>query len=125
MVHWPNQIGDDQNWPLEANMSGKKLDIDGIMEAAEQLPESPRNAIITKADRASMVLYLVAGICAWQIGQWWGLGMVLTLFLSSMFDGFVHEQHREELIEMHGKLMLDIALKSDILDDKLPAHPDS
>ena len=106
-------------------MSDKKLDIDQITKEAAVLPESPRNSIITKADRASMVLYLVACVSAWQIGQWWGLGLVLTLFLISMFDGFVHEQHREELLEMHGKLVMDIALKSDILDDKLTAHPDS
>lgn len=106
-------------------MSDKKLDVDQIMKGAAVLPESPRNAIITKADRASMVLYLVAGISAWQIGQWWGLGLVVTLFVISTLDGVIHQQHREELIEMHGKLVMDIALKSDILEEKIPTHPDA
>jgi hypothetical protein len=37
-----------------------------------------------------------------------------------VFDEYVHEEHRQELVEMHGKLVAMLAEKTDILDDSIP-----
>ena len=103
-------------------MADKELDIDRIMRQDESLPPSPRDPFITKAGYISLMLYLVAALCAWQIGKWWGVGLIVILYIISTIDELVYEQHRQELVEMHGKLVMQIALKSDIMDDKIPTR---
>lgn len=97
-----------------------QIDIEKMAELYPELPPSPRDGLIKKLGIASLVFFLLAAICAWQIGRWWGLGLIVTLYVISTLDEFVHEAHREELVEMYGKLIHEIAVNSEILDDKIP-----
>lgn len=98
----------------------KQIDINKLKELDAQLPQSPRDGLIKKLGTASLVIYFSAAVCAWQLGRWWGFGLVAALYIISTLDEFVHEAQREELIEMHGKLVQDIAENSSILDEKIP-----
>jgi hypothetical protein len=90
------------------------------MKLDRSLPPSSRDPWITTLGIASFLFYALAAICAWQLGGWWGIGLVTAIFVATVLDDFVAEEHRQELIEMHGKLVRAIAEKSDILDDFIP-----
>lgn len=84
------------------------------MTNIEQLPPSPRDSKITLFDRLSTAFYIVAGICGYMVAGLWGLGLVSCIYLATLFDGMVANEHREELIELIGKL----ALQTNSLEDK-------
>ena len=77
----------------------QQIDIDQIM--AHQLPTSLRDRKITSLGIASFIFYALAAFCAWQFGGWWGIGLVVSIFVIDTSDDFVHEEHRHELIELH------------------------
>ncbi len=101
-------------------MRKKRIDKDQLLAMAEELPPSPRDKKIRALGIASFVFYAVAAICAWQLGSWWGIGLVAAIFVIDTLNDFVQEEHRQELIDMHSKLLYAIAEKSDILDDVIP-----
>lgn len=101
-------------------MSKYKVDADRLAEKAGGLPPSPRDAIINKLDIGSWICYGAAVICAWQIGGWWGIGLVVAPFGAEALQALIQDQHREELLELHGKLVIDIAENSSIFKDKVP-----
>ena len=96
----------------------QQIDIDQIM--AHQLPPSPRDRKITSLGIASFIFYVLAAFCAWQFGGWWGIGLVVSIFIIDTLGDMVQEEHRQELIELHGKLVGEIAENSDILDNVVP-----
>jgi len=98
----------------------KRIDVEQVMEMANQLPSSPRNWKISALERATYLFYALAGFCAWQIGEWWGLGLVACIFVIDTLGKTAQQEYREELIEMHGALVLKIAENSTILDNDLP-----
>jgi hypothetical protein len=98
----------------------RRIDLTRLMKLDRSLPPSSRDPWITTLGIASFLFYALAAICAWQLGGWWGIGLVAAIFVATVLDDFVAEEHRQELIEMHGKLVRAIAEKSDILDDFIP-----
>ncbi|WP_372725449.1 hypothetical protein, partial [Immundisolibacter sp.] len=67
-----------------------------------------------------LVFFGLAGFCAWQIGSWWGIGLVASIFIIDTLNDSVHEEHRQELVELHGKLVKEIAENADALDHVVP-----
>lgn len=113
-------------WPsLDASVKGNycrsyEIDVDRLMKTNKDLPPSPRNARITSLGIASLLAYLVAAFCAWQIGGWWGVGLIACLYIISILDGFVTEEHRQELWQWNGRFARKLSEKSDVLDDIIP-----
>ncbi|MEX2151548.1 MAG: hypothetical protein WD793_15145 [Steroidobacteraceae bacterium] len=101
-------------------MSKYEVDTKRLTEEAGDLPPSPRDSMIKKLDMWSWICYGAAVICAWQIGGWWGIGLVVALFGVDALQALIQDQHREELLELHGKLVINIAENSSILKDKIP-----
>ena len=93
----------------------QQIDIDQILATAHKFPPSPRDAKITSLGIAMIIFYALAGFCAWQFGGWWGIGLVVSMYFISTFDDLVHEEHREELIELHDLLVREIAGNSGLL----------
>lgn len=98
----------------------RKIAINRLLEMDKDLPPSPRDPRITVMGIASLIIYIVAGFCAWKIGGWWGIGLIACLYVISVFDEFVHEEHRQELVQGYGRLVRKIAENSDILNDIIP-----
>ena len=59
----------------------KQIDKDQLLKLAEALPPSPRDSKINTLGITSFVFYFIAGFCAWKIGGWWGLGLVVSIFI--------------------------------------------
>ena len=98
----------------------QQIDIDQILATAHKFPPSPRDAKIKAFGIATFIFYALAGFCVWQFGGWWGIGLVVSMFIIDTLDQTTQEEYREELIEMHGKLVQQIAENSDILDNVIP-----
>jgi hypothetical protein len=91
-----------------------------IMEAysnTKSFPSSPRDPKLRNIEITSHVIYLLAGYCAWQIGSWWGIGLVIAFYLIDLLNGMTADEYRQELVELHSKLSMEILKNSDILDD--------
>jgi len=84
------------------------------------MPPSPRDPKISALGAASVGMYLVAAFCAWNIGGWWGIGLVGSLFILNTIDEFVHEEHRQELVQLQGRLIARIAENSEIMNGVFP-----
>ena len=84
------------------------------MTNLEQLPPSPRDSKITLFDRLSTAFYIGAGICGYMAAGLWGLGLVSCIYLATLFDGMIANEHREESIELIGKALL----QTDSAEDK-------
>jgi hypothetical protein len=98
----------------------RQIDIARLLERTQDLPPSPRDPRITFFGIASIAFYAVAAYCAWKIGGWWGIGLVGCFLIINTLDEFVHEEHREELVDLHGLLARRIAENSRVLDDVIP-----
>lgn len=99
-------------------MMKQQIDMDRVVTAT--LPPSPRDGKVQLLGIVSIIFYVLAGICAWQFGGWWGVGLVGSMYIIDTLDDMVHEEHRQELIEGHSKLVMEIAENSDILDNVIP-----
>ena len=84
---------------------------------AEKFPPSPRDSKLRNLEVAAHIIFLLAGFCAWQIGSWWGIGLVASLYLINIIETMTSEEYRQELVELHSKLSLAILRNSDILDE--------
>lgn len=91
-----------------------------LAKITKDLPASPRDSRITTMGVVSLCLYLIGAYCAWKMGSWWGVGLVSVLFIISTLDELVHDEHRKELLQLHGLLLKKIAENSDILSDTIP-----
>ena len=100
----------------------QQIDKDQLSTMAHKLPPSPRDGKIMSLGIATFIVYALAGFCAWQFGGWWGLGLVVCMFIIDALGQSTQEEHREELIELHGLLVREIAENSDILDNVFPAE---
>ena len=98
----------------------RQIDINRLLEMDKDLPPSPHDPRITIMGITSLLIYLLAGFCAWKFGGWWGVGFIVCLYVISTLDEFVHEEHRQELVEGYGRLVRMIAENSDILDNIIP-----
>lgn len=96
------------------------IDAARLKEEFSRLPPSPRNRRIAWLNIGSSLMYCTAAVCGWKVGEWWGLGLVLTLYLAVNINDAIHAEHREEVHDMYGNLAVDIAERSDILDHKVP-----
>lgn len=98
----------------------QQIDKDQLLAMVRNFPPSPRDRKITLLGIASFIFYALAGFCAWKFGGWWGIGLVVCVFFIDVLTQLIHNEYREELIEMHGELVRDIAENSDILDNIIP-----
>ena len=100
----------------------QRIDKDQEFTMAHILPASPRDDKIKAFGIATFIFYALAGLCAWQFGGWWGLALVVCMFIIDTLDQTTQEEYREELIELHGLLVCEIAENSDILDNVIPTE---
>ena len=114
-----NKLAKFEHAVSEADVK-QEIDVDRLMEMKKGLPPSPRDARITGLGIASLAIYLAAAFCGWQIGGWWGVGLIACLYVSGTLDDFVIEEHRQELWQWNGRLARTLAEKTDVLDDVIP-----
>ena len=80
-------------------------------------PPSPRDPKLRNIEIATHIVYLLAAYCAWQIGSWWCIGLVISLYLIDFLNGITADEYRQELVALHSKLSMEILKNSDILDE--------
>jgi len=63
--------------------------------------------MIRALDVADFITIGAALFCGWQLGEWWGVGLAVALFAADLIAGVRTNLHREELLELIGRLAVE------------------
>jgi len=67
------------------------------------LTPSPKNKLVNLFDAVGFVAWIAALYCAWQIAEWWGIGLVAALWLQTGVTALEANVYRMEIWEAFGK----------------------
>ena len=75
------------------------------------LPPSPLDPTMRALDICDIASVVVALYCGWQLGEWWGIGLALSVLAANFLNAYRASRYRDEIWEGVSNLVSKLDIK--------------